>query len=125
MMAKGLNFPTKESLKAKYYKAMSVLRIELTERVVTPPDPDEADRNENLKLPPPKAQVTYRRIYPRLRDIFCPREIPGIAKYCEIEFVDGSVIFVKGSFDDNCIKLNDVENGTVEDGNYDGLEEEE
>jgi hypothetical protein len=101
---------------------MSVVRIELTERVVIPPDQEDVEYADNLKLPKPKAEVKYRRIFPRVDDIFAPMEVPGITKYCEIEFTDGSSVFVKGSYDEICILLNDRENGKNKAGDEDDVD---
>jgi hypothetical protein len=92
---------------------MSELRIEFTERYVIPPNDEDVDTAKNLGLPVPKSEVKYRRIYPRLRDILMPREVVGKTSYCELEFVDGSIIDIKGSFDDISILIDD--RGRVED----------
>jgi hypothetical protein len=92
---------------------MSELRIEFTERYVIPPNDEDVDTAKNLCLPVPKGEVKYRRIYPRLRDILMPREVVGKTSYCELEFVDGSIIDIKGSFDDISILIDD--RGRVED----------
>jgi hypothetical protein len=89
---------------------MSVIRIELTERYVIEPDEDEVETAKNLGLPIPEGKVKFRRIFPRVEDIHTPREIPGIKSYCEIEYVDGVVIRVKGSYDEIAILINDREN---------------
>lgn len=86
---------------------MSELRIEFTERFVIPPDDEEVERCNNLKLDAPKGEVVYRRIYVRLEDIFAPMEVPGKKSYCELEFTSGYSIFVKGSYDDICQKIDD------------------
>jgi hypothetical protein len=86
---------------------MSELRIEFTERYVIPPDEDEVETAKNLKLPRPKGQVKYRRIYPRLSDILQPIEIPGISSYCQIEYTSGYIVDVKGSYDDIVLQIDD------------------
>jgi hypothetical protein len=86
---------------------MSDLRIEFTERYVIPPDENEVDRCINLKLEVPEGEVLYRRVYVRLSDIFAPMEVPGEESYCELEFTSGYSIFVQGSYDDICQKIDD------------------
>jgi hypothetical protein len=74
------------------------MRIEFTERFMEYDD-EEIDKAEKMGLPPPKGKAAHRRIYPRMTDIFAPKEIPGQTKYCQIEFYDGTAITVKGNYD--------------------------
>jgi hypothetical protein len=100
---------------------MSELRIEFTERYVIPPNDEDVDTAKNLGLPVPKGEVKYRRIYPRLADVFMPREIAGKTSYCEIEFYDGAILTVKGSFDQVAILIDD--RGKLEDEREEDIED--
>lgn len=81
------------------------LRIELTERFVDLSEEDIESYN-NLKKALP---YTYRLVYPRLTDICMPKQLPGKKNHCEIEFYDGSVIIVKGSYSDICDLIDERE----------------
>ena len=83
-------------------------RIEFIERYRENTE-EEIRQSEEGNLPLPLGKLKYRRIYVRLTDIFCPKEIPESKKCCEIEFMDGSVIVVRENYDDVCIKLDDAE----------------
>lgn len=93
------------------------VRMELYEKYVTTPDEDidKADRmGMTIDL-----SFGYRRINVLLKDIFYPREIEGNDEECIIVFKgrfggEGTSIIVKGSYDDICIQLNDIENAKIE-----------
>jgi hypothetical protein len=81
------------------------LRIEFTERFINLSEED-IESYENLKKELP---YSYRLVYPRLSDICMPRQIPGKKNHCEIEFYDGSMIIVKGSYNDICNQIDERE----------------
>lgn len=81
------------------------LRIEFTERFIDMTD-DEIESSHNLKQP---LKFKYRLIYPRLSDIFSPRQIPDKKNHCEIEYFDGSIVVVKGSYQDICLLIDERE----------------
>lgn len=81
------------------------LRIQFNERFVDLSD-EEMESFKNLGKPLPHS---YRLIYPRLSDIFQPRQMPGKKSHCEIEYYDGTVIVVKGSYDDVCNLIDERE----------------
>jgi hypothetical protein len=84
------------------------LRIEFTERYIDDlPTDDEIETARNLKLAIPKGKVKFRLIYPRLRDVFMPREIPKIKDYCEIEFISGETLTVMGSFQEVAFNIDE------------------
>jgi hypothetical protein len=92
-------------------------RIELYEKYVTNSE-DEIEEYDRMGLEL-KLTFGYRRINVLLKDIFYPREIDGNNQESIIVFKgrwggEGTSIIVKGSYDDICIQLNDIENSKIE-----------
>lgn len=87
---------------------MSELRIEFTERYLDDlPTDEEIETAKNLKLAIPEGKMKYRRVYPRLEHIDYPRELTGVKTHCELLFMDGSTMVVKGAYDDICMKIDE------------------
>jgi hypothetical protein len=89
----------------KTKRADDSLRIEVTEKFC-PLTEEEQETQRNLKQP---ITYEYRRIYLRLTDIFAPKEIPNKKTICQIELYDGTIMTVKGSYDDICDLIDERE----------------
>lgn len=91
-------------------------RIELQERYLANWDEvDDLQERKGLsrKEAMRSAEFRYRRTYPKISEIDRPIEIQGNKKECKVKFFAGYTITVRISYDDLCIKLNDLEHGTL------------
>ena len=94
-------------------------RVELLEKYCANSD-EEVALFETLGIPL-KPTYSYRRIFPLLSDICYIREINGNKQELIVVFKslvegrEGHSIIVLGNYDELCIRLNDLENSTLED----------
>lgn len=94
-------------------------RIELYEKYCSNSD-EEIEQYEQMGLTL-KPTYSYRRIFPLLSDICYIREINGNKQELIVVFKslvegrEGHSIIVLGNYDELCIRLNDLENSTLED----------
>ena len=94
-------------------------RIELYEKYCSNSD-EEIEQYEAMGLTL-KPTYRYRRIYPFVSDILYPRAIEGnnqeviVVFKSMIEGKEGHSVIVLGNYDELCIRLNDLENSTLED----------
>jgi hypothetical protein len=83
------------------------MRIEFLERFFY--STEEAIRKADDMNIEVDGEYKYRRVNVRLYDIFAPKEIPGKKSHCQIEFYDGTIITVKGSYDTIVQQIDDRE----------------
>jgi hypothetical protein len=94
-------------------------RVELYEKYCSNSD-EEVEWSEKYGIDL-KPTYSYRRIYPLITDICYIREIESNKKEfivvfkSMIEGKEGHSIIVLGNYDELCIRLNDLENSTLED----------
>lgn len=90
-------------------KNESSYRIELLERYIA--NVDQLEYLEELGVDVEKnKEYKYRRTYILFDQIDRPIEIPGNKHECIIRLWTGEDICIKGSYDDICIKFNDIDN---------------
>ena len=90
-------------------------RIELMERYVANRSYLEELKEQGVKNLHDYTEHKYRRTNPRLVEIERIVEVPENANVCKVLFYSGEMLTVKGSFDDLCIQLNDMENNEMSD----------
>lgn len=93
-------------------RAMDTTRIELYEKVEDEFTDYETYLIEELNIYIPKT-YSYHRINPLISEI-TPEEIEGNNEECIIRFSGGYKCIVRISYDELCIRLNDLENNFLE-----------